>query len=156
LHFELAPFRHPSLGCHLHPLGCSPRSTGLKVRINKMGVGPTSHEGLLKFEHWPCESRTEAMTHFTMRSLETRQKQIIRTDLREAGRENGRWIKLAQDRVEWPVLVLTTLIWALMPSACSPVTSQWVPRVKAVETCVSHDLWSLSRLPLSNHGTYVL
>jgi hypothetical protein len=34
---------------------------------------------------------------------------ISETDLREMGCEDGRWMELAQDRVQWRALVLETL-----------------------------------------------
>jgi hypothetical protein len=33
----------------------------------------------------------------------------VKTDLKETGREDGSWMKLAQDRVQWQALVLAVL-----------------------------------------------
>jgi hypothetical protein len=39
-------------------------------------------------------------------------------DLRETGREEGRWMELAQDRVEWRALVLAVLnLRVLLPES---------------------------------------
>jgi len=41
---------------------------------------------------------------------------ISKTDLREIGCEDGRWMELAQDRVQWQALVLTVLnLLVLLP-----------------------------------------
>jgi len=38
--------------------------------------------------------------------------------LRKIGCEAGRWIELAQDRVQWQTLVLTVLeLWILLPQS---------------------------------------
>jgi hypothetical protein len=39
----------------------------------------------------------------------TRWEENITTDLREIGCEDGRWMELAQDRVQWQALVLAVL-----------------------------------------------
>ena len=40
-------------------------------------------------------------------------------DLREIGCEDGRWMELAEDRVQWQVLVLAVLILpVLLPESC--------------------------------------
>jgi hypothetical protein len=40
----------------------------------------------------------------------------IKMDLRETGCENGRWMELAQDRVQWQALVLAVLnLLVLLP-----------------------------------------
>jgi hypothetical protein len=37
------------------------------------------------------------------------------TDLKETGREDGRWMKLAQDRIPWRAVVLAVLdLWVLL------------------------------------------
>jgi hypothetical protein len=44
-------------------------------------------------------------------------------DLMETGCEDGRWIELAQDRVQWQALVLAVLNIQFLLSQCSLVSS---------------------------------
>jgi hypothetical protein len=49
-------------------------------------------------------------------------------DLREMGCEDGRWIELAQDRVQWQALILAVLNLCVMlfSSVSQWVSMEWV------------------------------
>jgi hypothetical protein len=59
-----------------------------------------------------CSESCSALRLFTEDtdpSASTTIKLISKLDLREMGCENGRWMELAQDRVQWQALVLAVL-----------------------------------------------
>jgi hypothetical protein len=45
-------------------------------------------------------------------------KDNIKTDLSKMGRDDGRWMKLAQDRVQWQALVLAVLYLGVLIPQC--------------------------------------
>jgi hypothetical protein len=63
-----------------------------------------------------CEIHTEACWKRPLRRLRRRWKDNIKMDLNEIGFEDGRWMKLAQDHVQWQALVLIALnLQVLLP-----------------------------------------
>jgi hypothetical protein len=48
---------------------------------------------------------------------------VGKTDLRETGCEDGRWIELAQHRAQWQTLVLTVL---KLVFCCTKVLVRWI------------------------------
>jgi hypothetical protein len=59
----------------------------------------------------------KSLRNISLGKPKTRWESNIKMDLREIGCEDGRWIELAQDRVQWRALVLAVLnLGVLLPS----------------------------------------
>jgi hypothetical protein len=63
-----------------------------------------------------CGTHTEACWKWPLKRLSRRWKDNSKVDLNETGFGNGRWMKMAEDHVQWQALVLIVLnLQVLLP-----------------------------------------